>query len=189
MLRFTGMLLLLAVSGTLHADWHLDNDASRLSFVTVKAGDVAEVHRFTDLSGSVGADGHARVVIQLASVDTLIPIRDERMRDILFRTSVFPTAVVTTRLDAEWLSAPDNGAVDTELVLDMADRQVPFAANLLVNTLADGRVMVTTSQPLVANAPALGLTEGVEKLREIAGLPSISHAVPVSFSLVFSRAE
>ena len=48
--------LLLAIN-TAQANWSLDNDASTLSFVTVKADHVAEVHTFDVLSGSIGDAG------------------------------------------------------------------------------------------------------------------------------------
>jgi len=38
---------------------------------------------------------------------------------------------------------------------------------------------------VVVNASLFNLADGVEALREIAGLPSISAAVPVSFVLSF----
>jgi len=99
------LLVLLATNSSAWADWTLDNAGSQLSFVTVKAQDVAEVHTFSELSGAVGADGRARVLIQLASVDTLIPIRDERMRDVLFNTELFPTAAAVAQLDMRKLQA------------------------------------------------------------------------------------
>jgi len=37
------------------------------------------------------------------------------------------------------------------------------------------------------NASQVGLLAGIEKLRELAGLPSISPAVPVTFSLIFEQ--
>ncbi len=172
------------------ADWRLDGDASRLSFITIKAGDVAEVNTFGELSGSVGGDGHARVVIQLASVNTLIPIRDQRMREVLFRTKLFPTASATTRLDLEQVQEMAPGATQamtTEVVLHINEREIPISAELLVARLAERRMLVTTLKPLVVGADAAGLTEGVEKLREIAGLPAISKAVPVTFVLQFER--
>jgi hypothetical protein len=39
------------------------------------------------------------------------------------------------------------------------------------------------------DAAKFGLSDGVEKLREIAGLDSISHAVPVSFVMTFVPAQ
>ena len=51
------------------------------------------------------------------------------------------------------------------------------------------RLLVTSSQPVVVDAGALGLDEGVERLREIAGLPSITPAVPVSFRLTLRQPD
>ena len=121
------VLLLLLAAGPAAADWTLDNSGSTLSFVTIKATNVAEVHTFGQLTGSVGTDGHARVVIQLASVDTLIPIRDERMREILFKTDLFPTATADARIDLvkyQRMAPSTSEVLTTELLLTLGDAQV-----------------------------------------------------------------
>jgi hypothetical protein len=182
------LALLLTAALPAYADWTLDNAGSLLSFVTVKATDVAEVHTFTELSGSVGADGHARVVIQLASVDTLIPIRDERMREVLFKTELFPTATADARIDLvkyQRMAPSTSEVLTTELLLSISDTQLPVTAELLISKLAADRIMISTLKPIVVNAASVSLAEGVEQLREIAGLPSISNAVPASFVLQF----
>jgi hypothetical protein len=51
--------------------------------------------------------------------------------------------------------------------------------------LDNATVMVASTQPLVIDAAKFGLSDGVEKLREIAGLDSISNAVPVTFVMTF----
>jgi hypothetical protein len=185
-LIFTTLLILQALPA--QADWRLDNSGSQLSFVSTKATDVAEVHTFRELSGSVGTDGHARVVIQLASVDTLIPIRDERMRELLFQTELFPTATVDARLDIarlQRMAVSTSEVLTTEILLNMGETQLPMTAELLVTRIAPERVLVATLKPIVVNAGAVALADGVEALREIAGLPSISKAVPVTFVLQF----
>jgi hypothetical protein len=176
------------MASTANADWTLDNSGSQLAFVSTKAMDVAEVHTFTELSGSVGEDGHARVVIQLASVNTLIPIRDERMREILFQTALFPTATVDARLDIARLlqmAVSTSEVLTTEILLTVGEAQLPLTAELLITRIAPERVLVATLKPVIVNAGALALADGVEALREIAGLPSISKAVPVTFVLQF----
>lgn len=179
---------LLAAALPAHADWMLDNSGSQLSFVSIKATDVAEVHTFEELSGAVGTDGHARVVIQLASVDTLIPIRDERMREVLFQTELFPTATVDARLDIARLQAmavSTSQVLTTEILLTLGETQVPIVTELLVSRLAADRVLVSTLKPIIVDAGSVSLTEAIEALREIAGLPNISKAVPVTFLLQF----
>lgn len=176
------------MASTASADWTLDNSGSQLAFVSTKAMDVAEVHTFTELSGSVGADGHARIVIQLASVNTLIPIRDERMREMLFQTELFPTATVNARLDIarlQQMAVSTSEVLTTEILLTVGEAQLPLTTELLITRIAPERVLVATLKPVIVNAGAVALADGVEALREIAGLPSISKAVPVTFVLQF----
>ena len=75
-------LLLAATSA--NAAWQLDGERSALSFVSTKAINIAEVHRFGELSGGVDADGMVNVSINLDSVDTAIELRDDRMKEMLF---------------------------------------------------------------------------------------------------------
>ena len=174
------------------ADWRVDNDRSELTFVTVKAGDAAEVHRFVEIAGRVGDDGAVSIEIDLASVDTLIPIRDERIRNLLFETARFPAAYLSAQLDAERLSrlaAGQSQAMPVNFVLSLKGHELPLFAQVLVARLSERDMLVASLKPVIVNAPSVGLVEGVEKLREIAGLPSISKAVPVTFVLVFVRSE
>ncbi len=184
-------LFLLALAPLATAAWDLNGELSSLSFVSVKAGNVGEVHRFRSLSGSVTDDGVVSVEIGLASVDTLIPIRDERMRELLFEVAQFPSASVTAQVSVEdVLGAPIGSVVPTanEGVLRLKTSELAVTMQLSVARLSADRVMVSSAQPVVVNAASVGLVAGIEKLREVAGLPSISNAVPVSFVLVFDRA-
>lgn len=188
MIRFIAILALFAGS-LAHADWTLLNDQSRVNFVTTKAGNFAEAHYFRELSGKV-RDGIAQVTIELVSVDTAIDIRNERMRKLLFRTDLFPTAEVTTPVDLggfEKLAPGDQ--MDTRAVLTVslngATQNIPM--ELVVSRLADDRMLVASRKPAIVNASQFQLAAGVEKLREVAGLPSISQSVPVTFLLTFTR--
>ena len=178
----------LFATGPCIAAWSLDNDASQVSFVSVKAGDAAEVHRFTEISGELTAEGSASVTIQLASVDTLIPLRDERMREMLFQTNLFPTASLSTNIDMDALAAlapGDSMDMTANLTLDLHGQQISLAAEMIVARLGDHRLMVSSRKPLIVNAASVDLVKGIEALREIANLPSISKAVSVSFVLSF----
>lgn len=169
------------------AQWSLDNEASVLSFVTVKAEHIAEAHTFTSLNGRLGADGQLSVEVQLASVDTLIPIRNERMRDMLFEIDLFPVATLSAEVDLEELSLLGVGG--------WTDQEIPLTLVLHGNTVGiDAAVRITQLDngysaslltPLILSAGNVGLAAGVEKLRQVAGLPSISRSVPVSFNVTF----
>ena len=170
--------------------WVLDGDRSQVSFVTVKAGQVAEVHHFGQLSGSVAADGAAQLDIDLASVETNIDIRNERMRDILFQVAEFPQAQVSVTLDPAAfadLSVGEATTASVEATLDLHGVSNAVPADLVVTRIGDDLVKVETAQPLVVAAGSYGLAEGVAELATIAGLDSITTQVPVTASLVFAR--
>ncbi|MEM7002822.1 MAG: YceI family protein [Pseudomonadota bacterium] len=189
-LALTVTLALIACTpATGQADWQLNNNLSRISFVSIKATHVAEAHKFTRLKGGV-ADGQIRLEIDLSSVDTLIPIRDERMQEFLFEVGLFPTATVTTAFDQAAIDSLGVGSSqisDVSATLTLKDQAIEISANLMLTRVSATRVQVHSLQPLLLNVGAVGLTDGVEKLRELAGLPSISQAVPVTLSLTFDR--
>lgn len=179
---------LFLVASPAFAGWTLDNADSQVSFVSVKAGDAGEVHRFREISGSLSDGGKASVVIQLASVDTMIPVRDERMREMLFETEIFPTATLSATIDMHALDAiePGNSAdMTADLTLDLHNQQVVIPAEMIVARLADDKLLVSSRKPVIVNAASVDLVAGIEALRAVANLPSISKAVPVSFVLTF----
>jgi len=191
-MKLTQLLIIISliVAGPCFAAWTLDNDSSQVSFVSVKAGDAGEVHRFTEISGELSSGGNASVTIQLASVDTLIPLRDERMRELLFQTNLFPTASLSTNIDMDALNAIEPGdSMDmaANLTLELHGQQLSLATEMIVARLGDHRLMVSSRKPVIVNAASVDLVNGIEALREIANLPSISKAVPVSFVLTFDE--
>lgn len=191
-MKRTILLSLTAVlwSAAASAGWILDNDYSRISFVSTKAGSAAEVHRFATLDGRVDGDGNVTISIDLDSVDTAIEIRDERMREMLFETGRYPTATLAATVDLAAVDALDAGAsttMTTEGQLMLHDTAVSLTIEMAVARLSDSRVLVVSQKPMIVNASQVGLLEGVERLREIAGLPTISPAVPVTFVLAFDR--
>jgi hypothetical protein len=189
-----GRILLISVSmvfwsSTASAQWQLDNTASLLTFISVKADNVAEVHRFDRLSGSIGNDGKLALSIELASVNTMIPIRNERMLEMLFETSMFPDAVINGSVDINAVAALAVGetrTLQTAFTLTLHGKSSELTSELLVTRLARG-ISATTLKPLIVMADTFDLAAGVERLREVVGLTRISNAVPVSFTVVFNQ--
>ena len=180
--------------------WTLDPENSELNFVTVKAGDIAEAHSFGKLSGSISgkkagqsataSDAEVEVDVHLDSVETNIPIRNERMREFLFETTKYPVASVHGDFPIEkYLQVPVGGSMTNslELMLELHGQQTPITAEVLALRVGEDRYMVTTTKPIIINASSVGLVAGIDKLQQLASLPSISKAVPVSFVLTFVR--
>ena len=177
----------LASSASAH--WELDNNSSTLSFVTVKADHVGEVHTFDQLSGDINDDGSVQITIELASVNTLIDIRNERMQNMLFETNLFPQATISGEIDLDAVAAMDAGvsqAISVDFDLAIHGESSSYTADVLVTRTESG-VLASTVKPIIVMADTHGFVSGVEALREVAGLPSISRAVPVSFNVAFEQ--
>jgi polyisoprenoid-binding protein YceI len=173
------------------AGWTLDGGASSFYYVTSKAGAVTEVNTFGGLSGEIADDGTALLVIDLATVNTSVEVRDQRMRDIAFKVGEFPMARVSVKVDAAALAGMAPGtlsAASYEATLSMHGVNAPIAAELRVVKLDADTVLVQTAKPLLVAASAVGLAEAVEELRTVANLPSINPQVVVDFSLVYNSA-
>lgn len=170
--------------------WTLDQATSRLSYVSIKAGEIAEPNRFETISGTIGADGLARIAIQLASVNTGVDIRNERMRDLFFEVTDNPEAVVTAQLDpAAFAGLAVGQTITRPLAATVALKGVeaPIETEVLVTRTAQDRVIVVPSAPVIVSTDMFELTDELGELRALAQLPSITPAVPVTFTLTFIR--
>ncbi|MCL1144763.1 YceI family protein [Shewanella marinintestina] len=182
----TGLLLLplslMASAGT----WNVDNTSSNVNFISIKKGDIAEVHHFTSIDGTLNDKGQFNFAVSLASVVTNVEIRDERMGSLLFEVDKYPKLTLTAKVDPNLVKGLAVGAakvvkVDGEVELHGQKQTMAFTVNIA--KLSNTHLLVSSVMPVIVNADSFGLSAGVEKLREIAGLSAISKAVPVSFIL------
>ncbi|UMZ13449.1 YceI family protein [Pseudomonas sp. MPFS] len=184
------LLSLLAVLALpVQANWYLDNESSRISFVTTKNASICEVQRFLVLHGKVDGKGLAQLQVELESVSSGIPLRDERMRQELFQIQQFPEALISAQINLRPINDLAPGA-QIELLLPVTvslhGREHTYDAELLATRLDDRRFQVVTLEPLVLNAEDFGLAPGVDSLRKVAGLSGISLSVPVGAVLIFT---
>ena len=182
--------LLLLFSSPIFSDWYLVNEESKLNFISIKASNIAEIHSFKKVSGSVKENGEAQLSINLASLETLIPIRNERMGKLLFETKIYPSAFFKLEVDLEKILLTEVGKsseVEYRGMFGLKNKQFPLLVKLKVTRLNDQSFSVSSSEPLLLNADRLGLSNGIESLRAVAGLPSISKSVSVTFSLMFRK--
>ena len=172
------------------SNWTVSSDASRVSFVSVKAETIGEIHHFTAVEGGITDAGEAFVRLPLASVETLIDIRNERMQEFLFEVVKFPAATISTSLnlaDYEKMAVGDRTLVTVAATLELHGVTSELEFDAFVTRIADNKVTVDTAAPIILDADEFELGAGVEKLRELAGLDVISPIVPVTASIVFAR--
>ncbi len=185
-------IALLIPAGAAWAQWDLDGTKSSVNFISIKNDSVAEVHSFTSLVGYIGEDGKVQLSVGLASVETLIAVRNERMGEMLFETAIFPTATITTTVAPDIIAAAvEGGTVITDLTLSLELHGMEKSLTVPVVLVGEsaGRIQVFTPSPVIINAADFNLEAGVAALQAVAGLKTIGTAVPVTVHLVFTPAK
>ncbi len=184
------LLMLVGLSSYAMADWELLNDESSLHYVSIKDTDAGELNSFNKLSGSVSDSGTVSLSIHLASVETGIPIRNERMQEMFFNVTQYAEATVSGDVDLTRVAELKVGETYTDAItlnLSLHGVSKEVSNTVQVTKLTDGRLLVTSIEPVIVNAGDYKFAQGIEKLREVAKLPSISMVVPVTYSLVFKQ--
>lgn len=188
------LLLVICLTTSIHvlAGWVLDPVGSYVGFASVKNDIIAENHSFTQISGTIEDSGDANIAVALASVETLIPIRNERMQAMLFEVAQYPYVTVTADLDLNEFTSlgPGESRTDT-ILLGVNLHGTDLSKNVLVKVTrsSDTSYEVTSLGPIVIHASQFALSDGVESLRKIAGLQSIDLMVPVTFDLRWVKVE
>ncbi|MBT3829933.1 MAG: YceI family protein [Gammaproteobacteria bacterium] len=188
------LLLVICLTTSVHvlAGWVIDPEGSYVGFASVKNDLIAENHSFTLITGTIEDSGDANIVIALASVETLIPIRNERMQAILFEVAQYPDVTVTANLDLDEFTSLGLGESKTDtILLGVNLHGTDLSKNVLVKVTrsSDNAYEVTSLGPIVIHASQFALSDGLESLRKVAGLQSIDLMVPVTFDLRLVKIE
>ncbi len=172
-----------------HAKWTSVDDQSVVAFGSVKKDVAGEVHHFESVTGTLSETGDLMVDIDLASVETNIDIRNERIMKHVFQDGS-ATATVSGEIDMDELADLAIGAttiIDLEAVLSFAGIDNDVEAEMLVARLAEDRVLVTTADFIMIPTADLGITEGIDMLMQLAKLPGITRVTPISVRMVFEK--
>ena len=181
---------LIAGASVAHAqNWTLDAAASKLTYQSVKKNTVVETNSIRNISGSLTADGQAKVVFDLDSVDTGIDLRNVRMRFLFFETFKYPKAEITAKVDpAAFADLPSRRRMTSKLpfVLSLHGVDKALEAEVVVTMITDSLVSIASERPVAVNAADFGLLPNIEKLQIAANVSSIVPTASVSFDLVFN---
>lgn len=189
LLKMSAVSVMFGVSAFAEAGWDVA-PASNLNYVSIKNHVVAENNSLSGLSGSLSDDGELRLEIDLTTVETGVPIRNERMQKLLFNVAEFATATVSAQLTPTDLQGLDAGTPlrrGVPITLTLHGVEKPLVAEVLAVKVGE-RLLVTSTAPVLVNARDFGLEAGVAALQQIAGLEAISRAVPVSIHLELTPA-
>jgi polyisoprenoid-binding protein YceI len=182
-----GLTLTLATPALANG-WSLSPDESKIAFGSVKKDTVGEVHHFGDLSGSVDDDGKVAVEIDVASVETWIDIRNERIRKMVLNAA--PKVMLTAEVDMAELEAMkpgDTDVIDVDGTLSLNGAEMDIETSLFIARLTDDKMMAVTDEMIMLSTEDAGIDEGVSTLMKLADLPGITRVSPVTLRLVFTR--
>lgn len=172
------------------AQWQVMEQDSRVSFISVKKGDIGEVHHFKQLKGTLADNGQFNLTIPVMGVATGIEVRDERLQNLLFEVSLYPELKLTSQVDSKMLkdlAVGESKVADFEGKISLHGKEQTKTFSVMITKVSDNKMIVSSFQPIIVNANEFDLVAGVGKLRDIAGLSSISLAVPVSFVLTLTQ--
>ena len=172
-------------------DWRLNPVRSSLHLQSVKNLSVFETHGFRHMEGEISPDGAARVVLDLASFDTGIDLRNVRMRFLFFKTFEFPVAVITAQLDKaklDGLKTQTSITYPLEFSIELHGVRKTMTRDVVVTRVADSAVSVTATKPIIVPAEDFRLEEGVANLEDAAGV-EISPVASITFELVFEGTD
>lgn len=189
--KFIGVAALLTslASFAVAETWTLDGAASKVAFGSIKNDYNGEVHSFKEISGSVAADGAVGVTINLASVETLIDIRNERMVEHVFQNAA--TATISAAIDMDDVSSlavGESKIIEADGTISLVGEELDLYTELFITRISEDRVMATTNDMIMLTTADLELTAGIDKLMEIAGLERITRVSPITLRLVFDAA-
>lgn len=165
------------------AQWQLIPELSKLSFLSTKNKTFTEEHTLQFSRGEINSDYGFMAVLDLDSVDTLIPIRDERLRNILFNTKEFPEAKISTTIPNDFAL---NQAIELPFRLELHGHSKTMTAIVMVQ-MADEQLVVINYEPIAINTKDFGMDDAINQLTQIAGLQSIDYTALVDFKLVFEK--
>lgn len=145
---------------------------------------IQEMGNFSDYSAVLDKQGHLTMKIDLASVNTDIAIRDQRLTEWLFGVDKFTTAVISAELDATkinnlQLNTPLNLA--QPIKLEMHGQQAEFVSELTITRTSPHIILVETKQPIELNLEQFDMLNGLKRLQDVMMLSGINAVVPVIF--------
>lgn len=169
--------------GLSETDWRLDSLKSQISFISTKNQTIAESHTMAFQHGEITNLSEVELILNLNSVDTQIEIRDQRLKNLLFETEKYPTAIITSTLP-ETLTL--GKTTEINLLLNLHGHKKSISARVVAQ-LVEGELVVTNFDPITVHAKTFGLDTGINQLTQVAKLKAISYEVPVDFKLVFNK--
>lgn len=167
------------------SQWQLDTANSQLSYVSTKNKTIAENNTIQFASGQINSVFDVQLVLDMQTVETQIPIRNDRVKEHLFKTTEHATAEIGSKIPDK---LPLNRPFEQPFSLRLMGQSHQYVAQVMVQKINE-QMVVTTYDPILIHAKDFNLDTGIHTLLQLAGLQAISYEVPVDFKLVFNKID
>lgn len=174
--------------------WDLDKSQSNIKFQSIKyTADhqmKVESSSFATFDASIEPTGAATITVALDSVDTLVDLRNVRMRFLFFETFNYPEATVRVQLAPEMvadLSTKRRETVTVPFTFDLHGIEAQLEAPVTVTLLGADQISVASAAPISIAVSDFGLAENLTKLENAVGGISIVPSATVTFDFLFQR--
>jgi outer membrane protein OmpA-like peptidoglycan-associated protein len=174
--------------------WDLDRSQSNIKFQSIKYTAEhkmkVESSSFATFDASIEPTGDATIKVALDSVDTLVDLRNVRMRFLFFETFKYPEATVRVHLTPEMIADLPAKRRETLTVLftfDLHGVEAQLEAPVTVTLLSDDQISVASAVPISIAAADFGLAENITKLENAVGGITVVPSATVTFDLLFQR--
>lgn len=181
-------IALLSISHISMAKLYIVPAQSELSFSSIKQESIIETNMINDIRGFIDDNGQATVYLMLDSVNTKIDIRDERIKEHVFETNLYPFAEIKADTSTVDLPKKEGESLKHQLpiTIEMHGTTLKKMASVMV-TFTNGQYQVATIADINVEASEFNLSSGIDTLQTLAKLSHISHSVPVNFNLTFQK--
>lgn len=171
-----------------HDDYKVDSKNSSVYFSSIKKQYVVEPAVFKKVTGSMSESGEVEVMIDLNSIDTKVPIRNERLNKLFFDSIKFPEAKVSAKIDNKALRKIKSvGRMSVPASITLYGQSQDVTLDLLV-TKTRHHIVVASLSALTVSASDYGIpADNLTKLAATVGGIPISSKVGVSFVLAFEH--
>jgi len=163
--------------------WALNKESSSISITSTKNNSISEVFDFKEFTGKINETGYLEISIALNSLETNIPIRNERIQEHLFETKLYPTADIHTQLQPNDLK---DGVHTITFDVDLHGVSSIVTAEFMVVNQNKNKI-ISLHKPLIIQANMFNLESGITALKNIASLQSIASTVPMNIVLTFEK--
>ncbi|MDE1460902.1 YceI family protein [Spartinivicinus poritis] len=176
------------------AAWQVQSEHSKVNFVTEKiftnGKSVKETQLISGVSGQVNDQKQAEIKIDLATIDTKIPIRNDRIKQWVLDTTNYRYATVKADLsgiDEQKLTVGAAKQMEVDGQLTIRETTLPIKLFVKVTKNAAADYLVESYQDTSININQYGGEAGVQQMTKVMGLKSITSVVPVKWALTLKQ--